>query len=79
MANTSIKITVKRQYISYGLAFNPESFNEVKNYDEDDIYNKPCYCGMWASPIDAQYSWFDYCIARAREPLAICKNGPDLY
>jgi hypothetical protein len=61
MANNNFKITVKRQYISYGLAFNPEDFNEVKNCKSDAIRNKPCYCGLWASPIDAQYGWLNFC------------------
>lgn len=47
-----------KEYIHYGhKEFNINSFNEIRN---DYLWTKPLG-GLWASPVDAQYGWKDWC------------------
>lgn len=50
-----------KEYIHYGhKEFNINSFNEVKN-ETAILWSKPRTGGLWASSIDAQYGWKQWC------------------
>lgn len=55
-------MTEKKQYIHYGSDhFSMEKFKEIQNKLNDHSWqNKPNY-GLWASPVDAEYGWADWC------------------
>lgn len=48
---------MKRKYIHYGGAFDEDKFVPIKNISS---FNKP-HGGFWASPVDTQWGWFDWC------------------
>lgn len=50
-----------KEYIHYGhKEFNINKFNQVKNQDEI-LWSKPRCGGLWASAIDAQRGWKQWC------------------
>lgn len=51
-----------KKYIHYGSDhFDKDHFMKIKNCSIP--WNKPEYdSGLWASPIDTDYGWIDYCI-----------------
>lgn len=61
-----------KKYIHYGSkSYNPEKFSEIKNYPLTCRFQKP-EGGLWASAIDANYGWIDFCENEACD--VFCEN-----
>ncbi len=48
-----------KKFITYGISFDPERFEEIKN-GQRRLSNKPDG-GLWASPVKSGWSWRDFC------------------
>lgn len=62
--STRIVKAYDRDYVHYGSKiFDPELFKTVRN--NRFPRNKPGEGGLWASPVDAEYGWRDFCTNEA--------------
>lgn len=55
-------------YIHYGhTEFRGKDFRQIKN---EAHWNKPRITGLWASPVDSEYGWKDWC---EDEKFGVCR------
>lgn len=54
---------LNKTWVAFGEnAFDPEKFRPIMTDDGTCYLNKP-YGGLWASPTDTEWGWFEWCIA----------------
>ncbi len=52
----------KKVYVHYGAKeYDREKFRPIKNVSRNVTFTKPREGGLWASPVDAEHGWKDWC------------------